>query len=364
MSDRTWPERDNFKGYVTTLSSIGSGQPAEVEMRLGFGAGSLSNGYALYTLDAPVGLNEFEWRDTTRYSGGWKADPTIEFGTPPIDGTKLIWSVQRRDELRAELGKKLGYDEAKVDAELDKVMRAALNRLSVRQGSERIVKLLPMGKVSSYPDSPFDGVPQWELKSKKSFKLLNIVFDEATARQLSGNRWWHTNQDKYPNSEKINALLPVFADKVQKFVNALRKAGADVYVSATLRNPARAKLMYYSHKLSRGEMRTKEIPKIDGCDIVWDHGNEKLSQAAAKEMAELFKVVYEPSLASLHIPGKAIDMTIKWTKTITIVDANGRDVKIAGPGNGASSAALHKVGASYGVIKLLKDAPHWSINGH
>ena len=107
MSGNSWPERDNFKGYVTTLSSIGSGRPSEVEMRLGFGSGSLGSGYALYALDAPVGLNEFEWRDTTRYSGGWKADPTIEFGKDP----SIIWSVQRRDELRAELGKKLGYDE-------------------------------------------------------------------------------------------------------------------------------------------------------------------------------------------------------------------------------------------------------------
>lgn len=81
-------------------------------------------------------------------------------------------------------------------------------------------------------------------------------------------------------------------------------------------------------------------------------------------MVELFKVIKEPSFASLHIIGKAIDMTIKWSKPITIIDGHGREVRIAGPGNGASSVALHKVGASFGVMKLLKDPQHWSINGH
>ena len=81
-------------------------------------------------------------------------------------------------------------------------------------------------------------------------------------------------------------------------------------------------------------------------------------------MAELYKIDHEPSLTSSHIPGHAIDMTIKWSMPITIVDGHGCEVRIAGPGNGASSAALHKVGASFGVMKLLKDPQHWSINGH
>lgn len=232
---------------------------------------------------------------------------------------------------------------------------------------------LPPGK-SADPGGygPGEGALQWELVEAVPMEFVcslgpgEVLTLEKLVHtlNLSGASWWHTNQDKYPNSEKINALLPVFADKVQKFVNALRKAGADVYVSATRRNPARANLMYYCYKLGRGEIRTSHIPKIEGCDIVWDHGNKELSQAAAKEMAVLFKVVFEPSLASLHISGKAIDMTIKWSKPITIIDAYGREVKISGPGDGASSTALHKVGASYGVMKLLKDAPHWSINGH
>ena len=232
---------------------------------------------------------------------------------------------------------------------------------------------LPAGK-SADPGGygPGEGALQWELINEVPMEFVrNLGPGEVLTLDmlietlnLSGAAWWHTNAGKYPIIDKINALQGVFADRVQKFVNALRKAGADVHVSETRRNPARVQLMHYSFKLSRAEIQTKHIPKIEGCDIVWDHGNEELSQAAAKEMVELFKAVKEPSLASLHITGKAIDMTIKWSMPITIVDGHGCEVRIAGPGNGASSAALHKVGASFGVMKLLKDPQHWSINGH
>jgi hypothetical protein len=30
----------------------------------------------------------------------------------------------------------------------------------------------------------------------------------------------------------------------------------------------------------------------------------------------------------------------------------------------ALNPVLHKIGASYGVIKLLSDPPHWSSDGH
>ncbi len=232
---------------------------------------------------------------------------------------------------------------------------------------------LPAGK-SADPGGygPGEGALQWELINEVPMEFVrNLGPGEVLTLDmlietlnLSGAAWWHTNARKYPIIDKINALQGVFADNVQKFVNALNKAGADVHVSETSHNPARVQLMHYSFKLSRAEIQTKHIPKIEGCDIVWDHGNEELSQAAAKEMAELFTVVKEPSLASLHIPGKASDMMIKWSKPITIIDGHGCEVRIAGPGNGASSAALHKVGASFGVMKLLKDPQHWSINGH
>lgn len=236
---------------------------------------------------------------------------------------------------------------------------------------------LPAGKRAD-PDGypPGTGALQWELVQPVQMEFVcslgpgEVLTQEKLNRilNLSGAAWWHTNAGKYPNIDKISALRPVFADKVQKFVTALRKAGADIDISETRRNPVRARLMHYSYKLARGEIKAKQLPTFDDCDIfcdiVWDHGNEGVSRADAREMAELYKIDHEPSLTSPHIPGHAIAMKIKWSMPITIIDGHGCEVRIAGPGNGASSAALHKVGASFGVMKLLKDPQHWSINGH
>jgi hypothetical protein len=159
-------------------------------------------------------------------------------------------------------------------------------------------------------------------------------------------------------------IAPGFREKVETFIAALRLAGAIVTSNATLRNKTRAHLMHYSFKLSKGRIKAKDVPAVDGCDIVWDHGEEKKSQKAAKEMVDLFRIVFQPSLTSLHISGLAIDMNISWTGTMKIVDGKGVTREIGAPANGSGNAALHKVGATYGVNKLLSDAPHWSSTGH
>jgi hypothetical protein len=88
-----------YKGYVTTLGSVSGKGDAELERTLGFNAGSLKAGFDIYRLLDPVAINEFDWRDRTRYSAGWHIDPTIPFGSNP----NVRWAVQRRDELRAAL---------------------------------------------------------------------------------------------------------------------------------------------------------------------------------------------------------------------------------------------------------------------
>lgn len=218
---------------------------------------------------------------------------------------------------------------------------------------------------------PGEGKQQWTLVRELPLEFVcslgpNEALTEQAMRRilnLSGSAWWHTNQAKYPDSTKINALQPLFADGVQRFVNALRKAGARVDVSLTRRHPARAKLMYCCYKLARNEIAVRSIPSIDMCEIVWDHGSADRSRAAAAEMVSLFGIRSEPKLESLHALGKALDMTVTWNQPITIKDALGREVKIAGPSNGASSRPLHKVGATYGVIKQAGDASLWSVNG-
>jgi hypothetical protein len=58
-------------------------------------------------------------------------------------------------------------------------------------------------------------------------------------------------------------------------------------------------------------------------------------------------------------------MSISWSGTLAIKDANGRTVSIRSePRTGAGNRDLHRVGRSYGAIKLVSDPPHWSDNGH
>ncbi len=185
------------------------------------------------------------------------------------------------------------------------------------------------------------------------------------ADNKSGAAWFKANQSKFPNSNKISDLDSSFKPKVQAFIKALEDAGAKVKVSATLRNATRAALMHWSFKVAKGKVKPKDVPKIKGADIEWDHGDDKASVDAAKEMAgkQGFDIVYQPSLTSRHIEGKAIDMTITWQKDLKIKNKKGEDVTIDSAPRTGQNTDLHAVGATYGVVKLASDPPHWSTDG-
>ena len=186
----------------------------------------------------------------------------------------------------------------------------------------------------------------------------------ATPTALSGAVWWRANQAQFPNSAAITDLVPPFRDNVTAFVKALRDAGADVKVSATRRNRSRAQLMHFCFRVANGSIAPRDVPAIAGCTIQWDHGDLAKSKKGAQEMVDLFGIAFQPSLTSLHIEGRAIDMTIGWTGTIKVRDKSGNARAVSTPRSGNTNKDLHAIGASYGVIKLLKDPPHWSDNGH
>ncbi len=186
--------------------------------------------------------------------------------------------------------------------------------------------------------------------------------DVPTLPMLSGASWWHANQAKYANSVRIEDLAPDFRAKVQYFINALREGGANVAISSTRRSRIRAYLMHVCWRIAANELPASGAPAETGCSIKWDHGDGAKSRAAAKEMRDLFGIVFEPSLTSRHIDGLAIDMNISWQGTIRVRDAGGATVFLSSPANGANPA-LHKIGASYGVFKLVSDLPHWSNDG-
>jgi hypothetical protein len=181
---------------------------------------------------------------------------------------------------------------------------------------------------------------------------------------LSGKAWWNANQATYPNSNKLEDLAKPFGDNAAKFVQALKDAGASVTISATLRHPTRARLMRYSWDIAKGIIAPKDAPSIPGCTIRWDHGDLAKSKAGAQEMVDCFAIAFQPSLTSLHIEGRAIDMTIGWNGTLAIKDATGKVQSLGAPRSGETNTGLHKVGAGYKLLKLLSDPPHWSETGH
>lgn len=185
----------------------------------------------------------------------------------------------------------------------------------------------------------------------------------SNGSMLSGAAWWHANQAQFGNSHKTADLVPGFREDVEAFIAAMRAGGANIQISSTRRNKVRAYLMHFSWRIAKGEISAGAVPAEPGCQIIWDHGNAAKSRTAAQEMKDLFNIAFKPSLTSNHIAGKAIDMTISWNGTLNMVDGQGRAVAVPPPSPGSLNAKLHQVGATYRVLKLLSDPPHWSTNG-
>lgn len=192
-----------------------------------------------------------------------------------------------------------------------------------------------------------------------------------TVNELSGAAW----VDKFPTSTSVSDLITPFQTNVQSFLDALTAAGATYTLNATLRPPQRGYLMHYAWKIAKAALDPAKVPAYSGTgeapNIDWVHRDAagkadlKASKAAAQAMVTAYDIAYEPSLTSRHFEGRAIDIDITWTDTLTIKDATGKDVVIKStPRTGEGNTELHAVGATYTVNKLVKDRPHWSDDGH
>jgi peptidoglycan hydrolase-like protein with peptidoglycan-binding domain len=190
----------------------------------------------------------------------------------------------------------------------------------------------------------------------------------ASASDLSGAHW----VAQFPGSKTITSLVEPFRSNVARFVSALEKAGVTPDIKSTLRPPQRAYLMHWSWMIAKAGLSPTAVPPYSGggLNIRWAHTDSKgnldltASRAAAQDMADSYGLTVEPSLTSLHILGRAIDMSIEWNGNLVIPDAGGAMKTItSSPRNGGFNRDLWAVGASYGVLKLVGDAPHWSDNG-
>ena len=181
---------------------------------------------------------------------------------------------------------------------------------------------------------------------------------------LSGKDW----VAKFPTSRSVDDLEPAFKANVQRFLGALAAAGATVVINATYRPKERAYLMHYAFRVARQGLNPLDVPVRSGVDIQWAHrtaaGKLDLtaSRKAAEEMVIGYDIAFKPALNSNHTLKLAIDMTISWSGDLKIADASGKVVTIGAPRTGQNSKLI-TVGASYKVIKLVSDPPHWSADG-
>lgn len=191
--------------------------------------------------------------------------------------------------------------------------------------------------------------------------LDNITeYARRLRQQLSGAHWVRF----FPGSISIADLASPFRQRVQAFEQALRVAGARMVIAATYRPPQRAYLMHYAARISRGEIAPQNVPSYAGVAIDWVHYTNAGSVQAARDMVNAYGIGTNPvALTSRHTQGYAIDWEITWQGTLNVKNAQGRIVSIGTPRTSYQNSVLWQVGATYGVIHLRYDPPHWSIDG-
>jgi len=185
---------------------------------------------------------------------------------------------------------------------------------------------------------------------------------------LSGPDW----VDRFRGSSDPNDCVGDFRDNLNQFLKALRAAKAKVMIAATLRPPERAYLMHHAYKIAHNVEDPSNIPRMVTVNIDWVHRDEAgepdipASRSAASQMVTAFGIVAQPALVSRHTQGRAVDMDISWSGTLTIAPRNGPPRSISSTPRTGENKELQAVGSSYGVIKAVfaGDPPHWSDDGH
>lgn len=215
--------------------------------------------------------------------------------------------------------------------------------------------------------------------------------------------------ERYQGQSNLHYLAPDFLPKIRDFIDALREANASVTITSGFRPDQRQYLMHWSWKIGREFCWRETIapcdsffhpdqevhwyppaaPVYDGSEappeIIWRWRSPPYlpvqirncirncschrweyweSEAASSALASAFRTVYRPARNSRHCEGRAVDMNISWSGDLEIANRDGVVIKITSSPRDGSNVALHAIGASYGVFKLVSDPPHWSSDGH
>ncbi|MGH7145888.1 MAG: peptidoglycan-binding domain-containing protein [Planctomycetota bacterium] len=183
--------------------------------------------------------------------------------------------------------------------------------------------------------------------------------------RVSGPAWVR----EFPTSRSTDGLASPFREQVERFLAALAAAGITVVIEAGFRPPERAHLMHFAFRIAREDFDPRQVPVQGNIPIDWAHrradGSADLPRAfaAAQAMVEAYEIVYRPALHSVHCEARAIDLTLDWAGDIVVRDAANHAIPVQGGPRNCNHPGLHAIGATYGVIKLVRDTPHWSADG-
>lgn len=176
---------------------------------------------------------------------------------------------------------------------------------------------------------------------------------------------------RFPGSKDILDLAPPFRGDVQNLLQRLIEGRASVDVEATWRPEERAWLMHYACWVAGFtkdgqffQMESSEVPAHSNIDIDWTCGGDRSTAIeAAKQMVAAYGIVFPASLTSNHIKRLAIDWKVRIANGATIRDAQGHPFSFSGAAD-QTDKRFHAIARTFGVLPLVTDPVHFSIDGH
>src|SRR5205085_2069833 len=114
--------------------------------------------------------------------------------------------------------------------------------------------------------------------AKPKQQTMSFDITAAAAGEPSGAIW----VQRFPGSTSVGDLEPAFQSNVNRFLAALRAAGASLRINSTFRPPERAYMMHFAWSIVRGLVASNQVPAMPGVSIIWDHGDAAASKQGAQ----------------------------------------------------------------------------------